>query len=265
MHNLAEYEQIGYHRFIKLSTANGSTFIAKQRGHKYLYMGLTRIKPGGTTPGYARYSLSMHYATSCAQLSTGRHMCNITSDRCIIGLLTKHFEPMTPWHAKAYEQKSDHYFGDETRIHFQDFPIFLPPSSFKFPFIDLVLSTFDKTSRECNFDNCSLHLTLLDLGIIKTLKHKSPLFSGKCKRKDIALFNDDPVYICAMEQNKGDFQMISWEGANKICKQQNKSLPSFNSRNEIISFVNYLYQDWVQSRMYEEIAVYIDLKRQVRN
>ncbi len=58
--------------------------------------------------------------------------------------------------------------------------------------------------------------------------------------------------------------MLSWHEADILCKQQNMSLPSFMSRNEVISFIRFWYPFRTPTRIYEELAVYINLNSKVQ-
>ncbi len=130
-------------------------------------------------------------------------------------------------------------------------------------------SFLDEHKGNCSFhsglENCSVELELFN--VPNTPKNPDIIFTGKCDELVFPInFIKGEVYTkyigCKIGNNQNRFY-INWKEADHMCKRENKSLPSFNSRQELMSFINYWYPHGIKYRLYGEIAVYIDLNNYV--
>ncbi len=220
------------------------------------------------------------------QLKLQKTGCNVPED-CIMGhLLFTHKagnEDVWGHLPKSTKYKDDGkgistivkkaHFGDDITLYPRDFPIYVPPALLKQPFTDIsFMPRFEQNEHKtCHLENCLMEITTFEMS--KYSSQNSALsFSGKCNASSIEIQHTFKLFntrysVCSLQHlrhpNKGISYRATWVQVDKHCKRQNKTLPSFNSRKELMSFIHYWYPHNEENRLYEEIGIFIDLNSEV--
>ncbi len=231
------------------------------------------------------YDVSMSFSWIPVQLTLDGIMCRI-AEKCILAYLLYY----------SGTQKSSP--NKTVPLYYKDFPVNVP--NVRFPGTKVsIISMIITQSAMCHSVNCSLCMISHNVRTIIAHRNssdgrKSLIFTPICQSKHIRCHwkglseeldvdyrlchaNEDPyrdfqlppiIYYEIVKVHHSTYaakipRFFSWADAQTICHNLNQSLPTFNSRREIVDFIDHWYPAEESKRIYTEVAVFINLKIEV--
>ncbi len=215
-----------------------------------------------------RYQVSAKEPNKFIQLVLQMEACNVSSQCQLASLVQAASSFRNPWHLH-----SSRWDFHGIAVYYTDFPIFIPPALFRFPDTELFLDAIknhktDKCKRKGCLVNILPHTFRKASYSLQSLTYYT--YKRWCIKKMYSLPSN--IIGCSLDRfsqidrrsnrvHGYRMLMLSWNDAHHLCSNQNYTLPSFNSRLEILNFVSYLYENLskIHNRAYEEISVYINI------